>query len=294
MFPRNRDFPGRMVPYFVDAAGTRCALAHLVERSGATALVERIAGSRNNHRVRALAGDQELVAWLEAAGFTLEDAERIQPQYCVPPAWTCICQINFAPTIIEGTVQPGKLVRIDALFGADAGLMVGDTVAMDGFSSEGTLVIAGYVAPKAEVYFDLVDTATVDTSGCSVGPPVFAPPTLSKETLLAIALRAAPCQSTLVAADPAWSNSSTDGCSSSSVGPTSTGTSGAATGASTNVSTSASTGTGGAPGTAQESETSGDGCSVSALGLPGAAEVALAATLCSACLTFVRRRRLTV
>jgi hypothetical protein len=44
-FPKNLDFPGARVPYFVDAFGTRCAMAHLIEATGERAFVARIAGS---------------------------------------------------------------------------------------------------------------------------------------------------------------------------------------------------------------------------------------------------------
>src|SRR4051812_43112355 len=33
-FPRNLDAPGLQIPYFVDAFGTRCAMAHLIESTG--------------------------------------------------------------------------------------------------------------------------------------------------------------------------------------------------------------------------------------------------------------------
>ena len=80
-FPRNRDFPGQRVPYFVDAEGTRCAMAHLIEFTGDSALVRRVATTRNNARVRELAGDPELIAWLDRNGLSLEEAARIQPSY---------------------------------------------------------------------------------------------------------------------------------------------------------------------------------------------------------------------
>lgn len=88
VFPHNHDFPGERVPYFVDEHGTLCAMAYLIFRSGRHDLVEKIAGTRNNARVRELADDPELIAWLEHAGLTAAEAARIQPQYgcCwIPP-----------------------------------------------------------------------------------------------------------------------------------------------------------------------------------------------------------------
>jgi hypothetical protein len=80
-FPKNRDFPAQRMPYFIDADGTRCAMAHLIECAGDSGLVARIARTRNNARVRELADDPELVAWLDRNGISLAEAARIQPQY---------------------------------------------------------------------------------------------------------------------------------------------------------------------------------------------------------------------
>jgi len=50
-FPLNTDFPGRLVPYFVDKADTACAVAHLMRMDGQQALVERIAAGANHIRI---------------------------------------------------------------------------------------------------------------------------------------------------------------------------------------------------------------------------------------------------
>lgn len=84
IFPHNHDFPERKVPYFVDAHGTHCAMAYLIARSGRADLVERIAGSHNNAYVPDLADDPELIAWLDDAGLTPQEAARIQPSYQGP------------------------------------------------------------------------------------------------------------------------------------------------------------------------------------------------------------------
>src|SRR5699024_9327374 len=46
-FPINREHTGP-IPSFVDASGTRCALAHLLELGGEAELVQRIAHERNH------------------------------------------------------------------------------------------------------------------------------------------------------------------------------------------------------------------------------------------------------
>jgi len=84
-FPKNTDFPGQRMPYFVDRYGTRCAMAYLIEQSGRGDLVARVAATNNNARIRELKGDPELVAWLDANGLTAAEAARIQPAYGNPP-----------------------------------------------------------------------------------------------------------------------------------------------------------------------------------------------------------------
>ncbi len=86
-FPRNEGQLARFTPIFVDRHETRCAMAHLIERSGGGALVARIAATRNLATVRELAGDAELQRWLATSGLDVAEAALIQPQYdpLVPP-----------------------------------------------------------------------------------------------------------------------------------------------------------------------------------------------------------------
>lgn len=81
IFPHNHDFAGERVPYFVDEHGTLCAMAYLIQQSGSGDLVSRVAATANNARIPELAGDRELVAWLDANGLTLAEAARVQPSY---------------------------------------------------------------------------------------------------------------------------------------------------------------------------------------------------------------------
>lgn len=81
VFPHNHLLRDRRTPVFVDEHGTRCAMAHLIEQSGATSLVSRISSTRNLARIRDLAGDAALGDWLERNGLTLDEAARIQPEY---------------------------------------------------------------------------------------------------------------------------------------------------------------------------------------------------------------------
>jgi hypothetical protein len=79
-FPINDVSPTR-TPIFVDRFGNRCAMASLIERSGSPELVRRIATTRNLARVRELADDDAVVAWLDTHGMTLDEAARVQPSY---------------------------------------------------------------------------------------------------------------------------------------------------------------------------------------------------------------------
>lgn len=81
-FPRNYDFPGQAVPYFVDrVTGIRCAVAHLLQRTGRDDIVARVAATNNNVWVGELAGDTALAGWLHTNGLTLAEAARIQVPY---------------------------------------------------------------------------------------------------------------------------------------------------------------------------------------------------------------------
>jgi len=84
-FPHNYDFPGELVPYFVDReTGTRCAVAQLLETTGRRDIVDRVARTNNNVRVAQLATDTAFTGWLDAHGLTLEEAARIQVPYAAP------------------------------------------------------------------------------------------------------------------------------------------------------------------------------------------------------------------
>ena len=84
-FPRNDRFAERSVPIFRDSRGTLCAMAYLVNRSGASDIVDRIARTRNYAFIRELTDDRRLVSWLDLWGLTAAEAGRIQPQYGPSP-----------------------------------------------------------------------------------------------------------------------------------------------------------------------------------------------------------------
>lgn len=79
-FPRNADFSFQLTPYFVDDAGIRCAVGHLMERDGWRRDVERIARENNHVRVADVTSGP-LVEWIRTSGLTQEECARIQPSY---------------------------------------------------------------------------------------------------------------------------------------------------------------------------------------------------------------------
>ena len=82
VFPHNYDFPGQDVPYFVDRrTGTVCAVGHLLESTGRRDIVDRVAATNNNVRVKELAGDTAFTSWLSSQGLTLDEAAFIQMPY---------------------------------------------------------------------------------------------------------------------------------------------------------------------------------------------------------------------
>lgn len=92
-YPRNASHEGPRRPALIDPWGTRCALAHLIERSGERPLLDRLSKLDNHAWVRELAGDSGLVSWLRSAGLTAAEAARIQPSYSRrPTAFECACQ----------------------------------------------------------------------------------------------------------------------------------------------------------------------------------------------------------
>lgn len=136
VFPRNRDFRDSMMPYFVDAAGVRCAVADLIEHSGEGELVRDIARHKNNARIAELAGDEQigprLAAWLERVGLAVAEAGRIQPGYCFVLVAQCVCGdgipafVQASPVEVDESMSVVK-GRVTLVHG-DTGLGVGDAI----------------------------------------------------------------------------------------------------------------------------------------------------------------------
>ena len=155
-FPKNRDHR-TSTPYFIDADGTRCAVAHLLELGGESALVARIAKERNNALVHELADEERLLAWLSAAGLTVEDAARIQPTYGCPDPLARVCgKTNgnvgvVEAEIVEPPVQSRTTARIVGVHGTAEGFAVGDNVQVQtGTGRQGSILVVP-IAPWNEI-----------------------------------------------------------------------------------------------------------------------------------------------
>jgi hypothetical protein len=79
-FPVNDRF-STPTPFFRDKDGVLCAMAYLIDRSGRSDIVNKVAATRNNAYIRQLADDPVLIAWLDSAGLSVAEAARIQPSY---------------------------------------------------------------------------------------------------------------------------------------------------------------------------------------------------------------------
>lgn len=137
-FPKNRDFPTQLVPIFIDASGTRCAMAHLIESTGDTDLVAAVASQRNHARIREIETDPTLQSWLARAGLTAAEAARIQPAYCfVTKAEVCLCQRVYSTTgVIEATVvatptTARSTVTVDVVHGNVGIVTVGEQLTIE-------------------------------------------------------------------------------------------------------------------------------------------------------------------
>ena len=209
-FPLNRDFANK-TPYFIDADGTRCAMAHLMEIGGEPDLVQAIARERNNAYVRELADEPALLAWLQAAGLTVDEAAAIQPEYC-ELITNCICGGDFsfiqypvpARGVVEGIVQANGKIRVDRTYGDALGVQIGAEMPMASEHAVGTLVVAPIDSATAAVHGVALDQAS-EYACHSQG--VGAAPALTADEF-AQAVLATDCAGTLRTQSSAWSGTS--------------------------------------------------------------------------------------
>lgn len=223
IFPENPDFDEPM-PYFIDAHGTRCAMAHLMEIGGAGPLVAEIAATRNNAFVAELADDPRVLAWLAAAGISPEEAARIQPSYCPSTPADCVCNnggnVKVNHIVVRGTQIRNDRMKVTAIAGKGEGpcanIKVGDTLPLGGDyynSTESVTAVAAADSTGGICGAQLLHVATSEAHLCNNGlADTKLPADLSPEDTLA-ALDAADCKSALAAKDSAWSAPPANSCS---------------------------------------------------------------------------------
>jgi hypothetical protein len=203
-FPRNRLFPGRYVPCFVDDAGTRCAVGHLLEASGAGALVAHVRRTANHARIPELAKDPALQAWLDRGGLSVEEAARIQPEYCFALS-TCACSSYTAAALVTVVAAaPGRVdLQVSEVEGEGAPVAPGDVLSLEAWSgaSVGAELVVGYE------YGSWRRVAAADAEGGAdvLGCERFEQPLVSASDLThALANEYRECQRALGELDPAW------------------------------------------------------------------------------------------
>lgn len=212
-FPKNISRRGLMAPTFVDHEGTRCAMAHLLDTTGAHELVNGVAEKTNHAYVRELAANAALVEWLVENGLTEEEAARIQPSYCYSPANDCICYqpVVTNADLVAGVVSDTNSLVVDQVFKTETGVVVGDTVSITfngGDFAAGTRVFAS-LANGAQLHYAFADADSLSMAACNTFGPA-APETLDLSVLLAIA-DGAECAATLERVDPQWVEEECDG-----------------------------------------------------------------------------------
>jgi hypothetical protein len=215
-FPINNDSRRSPVPVFVDEYGTRCAVGHLMEVSGQGALVRFIARTLNNARIRELAALPELRAWLAAAGLSVQEAGRIQPEYCfLTEAEACFCQgSNSGPvavgTIVTAATASGELVvRFERIEGELRGIRVGDEGPAFGEGRVGAQVL---VRPADGPLF--VEGRLPIRDGqvyCQVNPDTANRPVSIDTAIEALRTEGAACIEVLASDDSLWNRSQCDG-----------------------------------------------------------------------------------
>jgi uncharacterized protein (TIGR03382 family) len=213
-FPLNRDF-ARQTPYFIDATGTRCAMAHLMELGGEQPLVAKLAATRNNAYVRELADEPAVLAWLAAAGLTVEEAAAIQPSYCEVVA-SCICGGDFshieypvpARGVLEGTMLANGKLRVDHTYGDAFGIATGSEVTIASEHAAGTVVVAPIASATATIHGVALEAQSGEYACQSQG--VSSAPALSAEEL-AEAVMANDCVGALKGQSSDWGRSSCEG-----------------------------------------------------------------------------------
>lgn len=230
-FPKNHDSEAPRAT-FIDAQGTPCAMAHLLQFGGAGELANRISQETNHALVPELAERPEFAAWLQAAGLTVEEASIIQPTYSCVNAADCVCGRTF----YAGSVVPAKAVlqvivdgagngRVEQVYG-DTTWRVGDVVRVDGVADQHAMVAIGTDAADAgtDSYFYGLPLDANEKYTCKAQGGTGGTFPISTE-IYAQAVMASDCKKKLIELDSRYAGNSCGlGCSSTaSASPASIG-----------------------------------------------------------------------
>jgi|JI10StandDraft_1071094.scaffolds.fasta_scaffold31166_6 hypothetical protein len=221
LFPANPE-PG-WAPVFVDAEGTRCAVAHLLEISGEEALMHRLAATHNRSEVLDFADDPAMLAWLDEQGLTPAEAAAIQPSYEGPPQPTCLCdywgdgdrQEDAQVVLVEATEGGVRVLRsLGGLELFEAGeVITRDLPRLHGAGPWLLLLTRWSIQPLP----------MTDPCPALVPYPGVPPPPLTPEQIAEAVLAGSQCSEVLANIDSRWNyEGSCSGCESSQ-GPISIG-----------------------------------------------------------------------
>lgn len=230
-FPLNEHHPGRRLPIFVDAHGTRCAMGHLIDRAGGGAIVDFVAANHNLARVHDLAALPAFVAWLTANGLTVDEAALIQPSYCEAPA-DCTCTEIQGKSYAVGTVSNATtgsggggagggggasnelVLQVTDIYG-NAGIDVGDELELPSWVE---LEVGDQIIADLGTFGTMLGNPRLITDGqvamSSCGLHTSPPGPLPVDVFVDAALSAnhGACASTLGAHNPAWVKATGDAC----------------------------------------------------------------------------------
>ena len=129
LFPQNHVL-GYRNPVFMDAAGTACAVGHLIIKSGHRVLAQRISREMNLGYVLDMPFP-ELAAWAEEHGFTAQELAWVQPGYPPNLPWAALGGGTNGTVTVLKTLANGDLL-VCGEFSVAGGLSMNKVAVWDG------------------------------------------------------------------------------------------------------------------------------------------------------------------